>query len=106
MTRCPIDVVRMGPGGWGNERSVAELSVDRPADAVERPAFTVQPECGAGLTLADHAVLGHAVLLVAAQQRIESLVFGAPAVAADAVHDLRNLAHHREHRDDGLVVHL
>jgi len=67
--------------------------VDRGADFVEGLAGLVETEGEATLALADVARAGHAIPLIAAQERVIPLDLGAAALTANAVDDLGDLAH-------------
>src|SRR5256885_17094290 len=65
--------------------------VDRGADYVEGLAGLVETEGEAALALADVARAGHAVPLIAAQERVIPLDLGAAALTANAIDDLGDL---------------
>src|SRR5688500_3594293 len=75
----------------------SELRVDRGPDLVERFPLLVHPIGEPSFFLADLAVTGHAVALVARQQRVIAFHLRASAAAADPVNDLRDLPDHVEH---------
>src|ERR1044071_6391492 len=87
------------PGRARPLRSSAVPRVDRVSDLVQRLAVLVKPVDETALPLADVTDLRHRVALVAGEQRVVPGRLGAAALAADAVHDFRDLAHQVEHRN-------
>src|SRR5688572_23448062 len=102
----PSSLARTWPERAGGARRQRRRNGSAPAridglpDLIEGFPFLVEPRCHPSFALADRAMTGHALVLVAGKQGVESFQIGAAAFTPDAVDHFRDGPDRVEHRDD------